>query len=295
MEADTSFAVTAAALGEGAHRVIVDVVDGVGNETRFTQTLTIDTISPLVTIAGGATRSTTDVDPTITGSTDAAPGATVTVVVGGQTITSLVQANGSWNATPSALGPGTWSAVVSVPDPAGNVGSATQTIVVGTPGGPPVDPPGPAAVSATPLTVVGPVLPQTPVTSTTPAPSGSEVLMKTRIAPDVTMKLAGSTLAIGTKVTARADGELVVTTSGSVRISGVSHPIALTTTTGSLAAGHSATYVITTRGTSRAARATVARLEAAIRAGRKVTATVTLELVDAAGRTRIVTRLVMLT
>ena len=38
-------------------------------------------------------------------------------------MTTLVQANGTWNATPTSVGEGTWPVVASVPDPAGNVGS----------------------------------------------------------------------------------------------------------------------------------------------------------------------------
>jgi hypothetical protein len=133
VQPDGTFAADSGFLVDGPHRVIVDVADGAGNETRVTQTLSIDTVSPIVAIIGGVAISTTNVSPTTTGTTDAAPGTTLTVTIAGQTMTTLVQANGSWNATPSALGLGSWQVVVSVPDAAGNVGGATQTITVGSP------------------------------------------------------------------------------------------------------------------------------------------------------------------
>ena len=47
-------------------------------------------------------------------------------------MTTLVQANGTWNATPTLVGQGTWPVVASVPDPAGNVGRANQTLTIAT-------------------------------------------------------------------------------------------------------------------------------------------------------------------
>jgi Ice-binding-like/Bacterial Ig-like domain len=126
------WSVTAALLSDGPHRIVMSVSDAAGNPASFTQMLTVDTLPPVVAITGGATATTSDVDPTITGASDAAPGTTVTVATGGQTLTTLLQANGTWNATPTALSDGTWLIVASVPDPAGNVGSATQTLTIAT-------------------------------------------------------------------------------------------------------------------------------------------------------------------
>jgi hypothetical protein len=127
-----AWSVTASALSDRTHRVIASVSDAAGNPASFTQMLTVDTVAPVVTINGGATAATNDLTPTITGTSDAAPGTTVTVSIAGQTMTTLVQASGSWNVTPSTVGEGTYSVVASVPDPAGNVGSATQTLTVDT-------------------------------------------------------------------------------------------------------------------------------------------------------------------
>ena len=301
------FAADSGFLVDGPHRVFVDVVDGAGNATRFTQTLTIDTVSPVVTITGGAAISTMNRSPTTLGTTDAAPGTTLTLTIAGQTMTTLVQANGSWNATPSPVDLGSWQVVASVPDAAGNLGGATQTITVGSP---PVDPPAdpaaptsPAPVGAAPPALVSPTVPAAPTAPGTPsvpaAPATpdetSDMLSRSTIAPDGTKKLSGSSLAIGTKVTAPAGGKLVVTANGSVKIAGVSRAITLTTRTSTLAAGSSAMLTIAPKGTSKAARAAFTRCRAAIRAGKKVTATITLTLVDTAGHRRIVKRIVKLT
>lgn len=124
------WSVSAAALSDGPHRIVMSVSDAAGNEAIATQRLTVDTVSPVVAITGGATATTRDVTPTIAGTSSAAPGTTVTVSIAGQTMTTLLQANGSWNATPTTVGEGHWPVVASAPDPAGNVGSASQTLTV---------------------------------------------------------------------------------------------------------------------------------------------------------------------
>ena len=117
--ADGVWSVTAAFLSDGPHRVVMSVSDAAGNLASFTQTLTVDTMPPIVAITGGATATTSDVDPTITGASDAAPGTTVTVAIAGQTLTTLLQANGTWNATPTAVREGTLPVLASATDPAG--------------------------------------------------------------------------------------------------------------------------------------------------------------------------------
>ncbi len=122
--------ITPAALSDGPRTVTASVSDPAGNEGTDSHVLTVDTVAPTVTIAGGARARTHDVDPTIAGTSNAAPATTVTVRVGGQTLTTLVHADGSWSATPSVVGEGTWKVVASAPDPAGNVGSAGQTLTI---------------------------------------------------------------------------------------------------------------------------------------------------------------------
>ncbi len=125
-----AWSATAAALSDGPHRVVMSVSDAAGNTATSTQTLTVDTVAPVVTITGGATATTNDVDPTIVETSTAAPGTTVTVSIAGQTMTTLLQANGTWNATPTFVGEGAWPIVASAPDPAGNVGRAAQILTI---------------------------------------------------------------------------------------------------------------------------------------------------------------------
>ncbi|MDQ3769324.1 MAG: Ig-like domain-containing protein [Actinomycetota bacterium] len=130
VQSSGAWSVTAATLSDGPHRVVMSVSDAAGNRASATQTLTTDTVAPVVAITGGATATTKDVHPTIAGTSDAAPGTTVTVSIAGQTMTTLLQDNGTWNATPDFVGEGTWPVVASASDPAGNVGSARQTLTI---------------------------------------------------------------------------------------------------------------------------------------------------------------------
>lgn len=132
VKSDGSWSVTAAALSDGSHRVVASVSDATGNQSSFTQTLTVDTVAPRVSINGGASATTQDTTPTLRGTSTAAPGTTVTVTINGQTMTTLLQADGSWNTTAASVGAGTWQVVASAPDPAGNVGRDTQDLTVQT-------------------------------------------------------------------------------------------------------------------------------------------------------------------
>ena len=139
-----AWSVTASALSEGPHRIVMRVSDAVGNGSTVVQTLTIDTIPPIVAIAGGVDARTDDLSPTIRGTSDAAPDTTVTVTIAAQSMTTLLQGGGAWNATPDPIEKGTWAVVATVRDPAGNVGTAVQELTIG--GSPAVEPP----VAATP-------------------------------------------------------------------------------------------------------------------------------------------------
>ena len=62
-----------AALADGARTVTASVTDPAGNEGTDSQTLTVDTAAPAVTIAGGATALTNDATPDISGTAGVAP------------------------------------------------------------------------------------------------------------------------------------------------------------------------------------------------------------------------------
>ena len=282
VQPDGTWSVLAAALIDGPHRVVMTVSDTAGNRASFTQWLTVDTVSPVVAIAGGATASTNDTSPTIRGS-DAVPGTTVTVTVGGQTLTTLVQGDGTWNVTPTPLGAGAWPVVVSTPDPAGNVGSATQTLTI--------DP-------AASLPLGGPLVTPTPTPASTSTPAGggpTSTVATTTVAPSTSQRVSGSVLSIATKVTAPAKGAVVVTASGNVKIKGAKKAIKLTTKTVTVRAGQTLTLKLKPKGTKKAVKAALKTIKAAVKKGKKVTATITLKIVDAAGHTRNATRTVKLT
>ena len=128
-----TWSVTTAALGDGTHSVVASVTDPAGNTGSATQALTVDTVPPVVAIDGGATAFTNDTTPTISGTTDAATGTTVTVTIAGQTLNTNVQPDGTWSVTPASLANGTYTEVASVTGPAGNTGTATQNLTVDAP------------------------------------------------------------------------------------------------------------------------------------------------------------------
>ncbi|MEY2416244.1 MAG: hypothetical protein QOH53_1578, partial [Ilumatobacteraceae bacterium] len=128
-----TWSVTATHLADGIYTVNASV-SGPGNPgASVPQTLTIDTVVPVVVLPGGGAIDTTDTTPAITGS-GAPPGSTVTVTVAGQTLTTTVGPDGTWSVTPLIpLGPGPHTVLVTITDLAGNQGIGVQIITVATP------------------------------------------------------------------------------------------------------------------------------------------------------------------
>jgi hypothetical protein len=280
VQSDETWSVTAAALSDGPHRVVMSTSDAAGNPASVTQTLTVDTVSPVVAITGGATATTNDVDPTIVGTSNAAPGTTVTVSIAGQTMTTLVQSNGTWNATATFVGAGSWVVVASAPDPAGNVGSGGQTLTIVTGTGQTVAPV--VAVTSVPTPGAG-------------VGSRTTVAATTTVARDTSQKVRSFPLSIGTKVTASAAGRVVAAANGTVKIKGVKKAIRLTNATATIAAGQSKTLKLRPKGTKQAVTAAFKKIKTATRNGKKVTATITVKVIDDAGNAREVKRTVKLT
>ena len=134
VQAGGTWSVTPDALADGSYTVGASVTDTASGKTgTATQALTIDTAAPVVGIDGGASALTNNPAKAITGTTDAATGTTVTVTVAGQTLTTTVHADGSWSVSPAALTDGSYTVTVTVTDPAGNTGTATQTLTVASP------------------------------------------------------------------------------------------------------------------------------------------------------------------
>ena len=128
-------------LADGNHSLTVNVSDKAGNGSSTTANFTVDTSAPVVTIdtvAGDDVLNTSEQSQAqiISGkASGAAAGDVVTVTLGGQTFTGVVQADGSWSvgvpaSVIGALGEGNHSISVSVTDAAGNTGSATHGVTL---------------------------------------------------------------------------------------------------------------------------------------------------------------------
>jgi hypothetical protein len=216
VQSEGTWSVTAARLEDGAHQILVSVADAAGNPAGAAQWLTTDTVAPAVAITGGATATTEDLDPTITGTSDAAPGTTVTVSIAGQTLTTLLQGNSTWNATPAPVGEGTWTVVASAPDPAGNVGSAEQQLTIGAAPTPTPTPtvtatPEPT-VTATPEPTVTATPQPTVTASASPEPTATATAQPTATAtaePTATATAEPTVTATATPLTPPASGTTV--------------------------------------------------------------------------------------
>ncbi|MBS6334408.1 MAG: Ig-like domain-containing protein, partial [Veillonella sp.] len=91
-----------ASLGQGAQTITASVNDRAGNPGQTTHALTVDTVAPTVTIATVAGDDIINnaeqlAGQTISGTTTAEAGQTVTVTFNGQTWTATVGSGGSWS------------------------------------------------------------------------------------------------------------------------------------------------------------------------------------------------------
>lgn len=128
---DGHWIVAAAPLRETAYSVVASVNDAAGNTGRRIQVLTVDVTKPVVTIDGGASRSTKDTSPWTYGTSGEKAGSTVKVTVGGQALTTAVISGGTWGVSAENLKEGTHQLVASITDDAGNTGTAIQTLTIG--------------------------------------------------------------------------------------------------------------------------------------------------------------------
>ncbi|QBC02772.1 Ig-like domain-containing protein [Enterobacter cloacae] len=129
------------ALSEGNHTLTVNVSDKAGNGSSVTADFMVDITAPVVTIntvAGDDVLNTSEQGQAqiISGlANGATAGDVVSVILGGQTFTGVVLADGSWSvgvpaSVLGALGEGSHTISVSVTDAAGNTGSATHGITL---------------------------------------------------------------------------------------------------------------------------------------------------------------------
>ena len=118
-------------LAEGNYTVAATVADEVGNEASASDTGSVDTQAPNLTV--DAPDNSSDATPTITGTTDAPVNATVNLTVTGsdgavQTLSASVQANGTYSVdVPTDLAEGNYSVAATVADAAGNEADASDT------------------------------------------------------------------------------------------------------------------------------------------------------------------------
>ena len=132
-----------AGLTDGSVTVTASVSDKAGNPASVDHTLTVDVTVPAVTIhtvAGDDVINVAEHNQAqiVSGSaTGAAAGDKVTVTIGGQTYTTVLDAAGNWSVgvpanVISGLSDGTATITASVTDAAGNTGSGTHNVTVDT-------------------------------------------------------------------------------------------------------------------------------------------------------------------
>lgn len=129
-----------AALGQGAQTITASVNDRAGNPGQATHALTVDTVAPTVTIAtvvGDDIINNAEqlAGQTISGTTTAEVGQTVTVTFNGQTWSATVGSGGSWSVFIPAqqfagLSDGSYTISATVSDQAGNPGSASRGVTL---------------------------------------------------------------------------------------------------------------------------------------------------------------------
>ncbi|TOY96332.1 type 1 secretion target domain-containng protein [Escherichia coli] len=129
------------ALGEAHYTVTASVTDNVGNSASTSHDVLVDSSLPVVTIdtlAGDNIVNAAEVaaGQTLTGKvTNAAPGDTVTITLGGQTFTATVQDDLTWSlpltqSQLTALGNGDLTVSASVTNAHGNTGSSSLDFTI---------------------------------------------------------------------------------------------------------------------------------------------------------------------
>ena len=130
-----SLSFDASGFHDGVHILSVSIADAAGNVTSETLAFDVDTVPPRISITSVAEDDVvngTEIGATSVSGTSEAIGKTVTITVGDQILgTAEVQQDGTWIAGVSFEGSaGLTDVVASVSDMAGNVGTASQPVIV---------------------------------------------------------------------------------------------------------------------------------------------------------------------
>ena len=96
-----------------------------GNTIRFNAAL-----PPTMTISGGAATVTKDLTPSIAGTSSAPASSPVTVTIAGQTLSTTVGLDGSWDITATTIGAGQYEIIAKVRAPGGDGAMASQVLTV---------------------------------------------------------------------------------------------------------------------------------------------------------------------
>ncbi len=129
-----------AGLSEGALIVTATVSDKAGNESQTTHNVTVDTTAPHITIDTVASDDIVNTGEqragqTISGTTTAEPGQTVTVTFNGHSYQATVDASGNWSVFVPAtdfngLVDGNYTITATVNDTAGNAGDTSHNVTL---------------------------------------------------------------------------------------------------------------------------------------------------------------------
>lgn len=208
-----------ASIPNGHYEVAVSVTAGGITKTDISNTeLHINDVPPTITldpISGGTLNDAESAQPLpITGTTDAPVGATVTLTLGGQTYTAVVQAGGTFSVTVpgtavAAITDGTQSVSASVVSAYGLTGNGTQSFMVDTtaPGAPTLAIPEGSMVNAAEALSAGGIA----LNITLPAGSQVGDVVKSLVtAPDGTVQVLSTTLTAA-NITAGSISQLIPT------------------------------------------------------------------------------------
>lgn len=127
---DGLWSVTSGILPNNVYPVVASVTDAAGNPGTATQSLTVDTVLPLITLDGGASMTTNSSTPTISGTSDVDTNTVVRITIHSQALNALVHGDESWNIRAASLVDGTYEVTATVSDLAGNESVAIQSITI---------------------------------------------------------------------------------------------------------------------------------------------------------------------